>query len=308
MTQCRDRLAESVRITPEREAVDLLSEIDRTYGLVNLSADKGVEAALAPAAMPFIPDQRKAIEAAQKEVAESLAFVGILPAGTYTFGAEEFVLSAGTEAVEIQLEALGGRDSSEPFSFLYVGPRLDLGAAFTAGGSPNVEAGVVSPPAFSGMGARLSAGVEMGLSPLMGLYAEVGYHGLTSSVDRSDKELLETDGRAYSGHQLRTGFLSLGPTLRFDALWLNVGPTVSMGVAQSTNPEESDRDNIMWVTSGPMATVGAQAGVSYSVMEVGRDLAAAVSVLGGAQHDSQRLYPWAQFAVTLGPVPRTVLP
>jgi hypothetical protein len=91
-------------------------------------------------------------------------------------------------------------------------------------------------------------------------------------------------------------------------LWLNVGPTVSMGVAQSTNPEESDRDNIMWVTSGPMATVGAQAGVSYSVMEVGRDLAAAVSLLGGAQHDSQRLYPWAQFAVTLGPVPRTVLP
>jgi hypothetical protein len=308
MTECRERLASSVRISPEREAVDLLSEIDRTYGLVDLAAEKGVDATLTPAAMPFVPDQRKAIESAQKAVKEDLSFEGLLPAGTYTYGGEEFVLNAGTEVVEIQLAALDGRDPTEPFSFLYVGPRLDLGAAFTVGGEPSVEAGVVSPPSFSGMGARLSAGVEMGLSPLLGLYAEVGYHGLTSSVDRADSELLEADGRAFSGHQLRTGFLSLGPTFRFDALWLNVGPTVSMGVAQSTNADESDRDNIMWVTSGPMATVGGQAGVSYSVMEVGRDLAAAVSLLGGAQHDSQRLYPWGQFAVTLGPVPRTVLP
>jgi len=306
MTKCRDRLAASVRISPEREAVDLLSEIDRTYGLVNLVSDSGMDVVLSPAAMPFIPDQRKSIESAQAAVQESGSFEGLLPSGTYTFGAEEFVLSAGTAVVEIQLESLGGRDSSEPFSFLYVGPRMDLGAAFTAGGSPTVEAGVTSPPAFSGMGARVSAGVEMGLSQIMGLYAEVGYHGLTSAVNRADSDLLEEDGRAYSGHQLRTGFLSVGPTLRFSSLWLNLGPTVSMGVAQSTNTDESDRDNIMWVTSGPMATVGAQAGLSYPVMEVGTGLAAAVSLLGGAQHDSQRLYPWGQFAVTLGPVPRAV--
>jgi hypothetical protein len=141
----------------------------------------------------------------------------------------------------------------------------------------------------------------------MGLYAEVGYHGLTSAVNRTDSDLLESEGRAYSGHQLRTGFLSIGPTLRFSSMWFNVGPTVSMGVAQSTNTDEDDRDNIMWVTSGPMATVGAQAGLSYPLMEVGTGLAAAVSLLGGAQHDSQRLYPWGQFALTLGPVPPVVI-
>jgi hypothetical protein len=308
MTACRERLAASVRINPEREAVDLLSEIDRTYGMVDLSADKAVEAVLAPAAMPFIPDQRKAIERAQAAVADSGEFEGILPAGAYTFGSEDFILSAGTDVVKIELKALAGRDPSEPFSFLYVGPRVDLGAVYTIGGEPNVDPGVVSPPGFSGMGARVSAGVEMGFSPLLGLYAEVGYHGLRSSVDRSDADLLEAEGRAFSGHTLRTGFLSIGPTFRFSDLWLNVGPTVSMGVAQATNPDESDRENIMWVTSGPMATVGAQAGLSYSVLEVGRDLAAAVSLLGGAQHDSQRLYPWGQFAVTLGPVPRKVVP
>lgn len=307
MTECRDRLAASVRISPEREAVELLSEIDRTYGLVNLAADSGMDVALSPAAMPFIPDQRKTIESAQAAVQEDGAFSGLLPAGAYTFGAEEFVLSAGSNVLEIQLESLAGRGSSEPFSFLYVGPRMDLGAAFTVGGAPTVAQGVTSPPAFSGMGARVSAGVEMGLSRVMGLYAEVGYHGLTSAVNRTDSDLLESDGRAYSGHQLRTGFLSIGPTLRFSSMWFNVGPTVSMGVAQSTNTDEDDRDNIMWVTSGPMATVGAQAGLSYPLMEVGTGLAAAVSLLGGAQHDSQRLYPWGQFALTLGPVPRAVI-
>ena len=134
MTNCRERLAASVRIKPEREAVALLEEIDRSYGLVDLSADKGVDATLAPAAMPFIPDQRKAIELAQAQVVETGAFEGILPAGTYTYGSEEFLLSAGTAAVEIQLKALSGRSSSEPFSFLYVGPRLDLGGACTMAG------------------------------------------------------------------------------------------------------------------------------------------------------------------------------
>ena len=308
MTSCRERLAASVRIKPEREAVGLLEEIDRSYGVVELSSDKGLEAALAPAAMPFIPDQRKAIEYAQAQVAENGAFEGILPAGTYTFGAEEFVLSAGTAVVQIELEALSGRSSSEPFAFLYVGPRLDLGGAFTIAGEPTVEDGASSPPGFTGMGARVAAGVEMGISPLLGLYAEVGYHGLTSAVDRNDSDLIEAEGRAYSGHTLRSGFLSLGPTLRFSDLWLNLGATVSMGVAQVTNTDEADRDNIMWVTSGPMATVGGQMSASYAVLEVGSDLAAAVSVLGGAQHDSQRLYPWGQVALTLGPVAQKVTP
>ena len=308
MTNCRERLAASVRIVPEREAVALLEEIDRSYGLVDLSADKGVDAVLAPAAMPFIPDQRKAIEFAQAQVGETGTFEGILPVGTYTYGAEEFLLSAGTAAVEIELKALSGRGSSEPFSFLYVGPRLDLGGAFTMAGEPTVDAGTSSPPGFNGMGARVAAGLEMGISPLLGFYAEVGYHGLTSSVDRSDSEQIESLGSAYSGHTIRSGFLSLGPTLRFSDLWLNLGGTVSMGVAQVTNTDESDRENIMWVTSGPMATVGGQASLSYAILEVGSDLAAAVSVLGGAQHDSQRLYPWGQVALTLGPVAQKGMP
>jgi len=306
MTACRERLASSVRLNPDREAVALLQEIDRTYGLVDLSSDKGLDPTLSPSMMPFIPDQKKAIENAQKQVEDTGSFEGILPAGTYTFGSEEFVLSAGTAVVEISLSALVGRDPSEPFSFLYVGPRVDLGGAYTLGGEPSVDAGVSSPPAFAGMGARASAGVEMGISPLIGLYAEVGYHGLTASVDRSDKAQLEAEGRAFSGHQLRTGFLSIGPTIRFDPVWINVGPTVSIGVAQATNTDEADRENIMWVTSGPMATVGGQVAVSYSILPMGRDLAAAVSLLGGAQHDSQRLYPWGQVALTLAPVPRKV--
>jgi hypothetical protein len=88
---------------------------------------------------------------------------------------------------------------------------------------------------------------------------------------------------------------------------VNLGPTVSLGVAQATNDDESDKDNIMWVTEGPMATVGGQIGFSYAVMEVGTNLAAAVSLLGGAQHDSQRLYPWGQVALTLGPVVEKVV-
>ena len=81
-----------------------------------------------------------------------------------------------------------------------------------------------------------------------------------------------------------------------------------MCIRDSTNTDEADRENIMWVTSGPMATVGGQASLSYAILEVGTDLAAAVSLLGGAQHDSQRLYPWGQVALTLGPVAQKGLP
>ena len=49
---------------------------------------------LAAKAMPFAPDQRNAIEAAQKAIKGNGKYKGWLPKGDYTLGAAEFTVQA----------------------------------------------------------------------------------------------------------------------------------------------------------------------------------------------------------------------
>jgi len=251
--------------------------------------------------MPFVPDQRGAIEIAQASILDERSFEGLLPAGTYTFGTETFVVVAGGPDIVIDV-LVGPAGDSDGLQFAYVGPRASVGAAFTQGGTPSVDPGVVSPPAFSGFGARAGVGVEVGMNESFGMFAEVGYHGLSSAVERSDSELIRTVGDAFSGNQLRTAYLAIGTTYRIAEISMSGGFVVGAGVAQATNPSEDEVDEMMWITSGTMATAGAQAGVGYDVMSMGEGLRGAVNLSGGAQHDSQRLFPWAQLSFSVGPV------
>jgi len=74
-----------------------------------------------------------------------------------------------------------------------------------------------------------------------------------------------------------------------------------MGVAQAMNEDESEAAELLWVTKGPMAAVGAQASLGYAVLDLGTSMEMLVSLTGGVQHDSQRAYPWAQAAMVLSP-------
>lgn len=69
-----------------------LRSVYANYGAVKLV--KGKKKALAPAAMPFAPDQRAAIEAAQKAIKARGKFKGWLPKGDYTLGAAKFTVKA----------------------------------------------------------------------------------------------------------------------------------------------------------------------------------------------------------------------
>jgi len=301
ITKCHYRLTMAVSMEGDRELVDLLSEIDTVYSTVRLSTDRTSAAELSPAMMPFVPDQRGAIELAQASITENRSFEGLLPAGNYTFGNESFVIVPGGPDIVIDV-LVGPSGDGGGLQFAYVGPRANLGAAFTQGGTPAVDTGVVSPPAFSGFGARAGVGVEVGMNESLGMFVEIGYHGLSSAVERSDSDLIASAGDAFSGNQLRTAYLALGSSYRLGDISLSGGLVVGAGVAQATNPDEAQVDELMWVTSGTMATAGAQAGLGYDVVSMGEGLRGALNLTGGAQHDSQRLYPWAQLAFAVGPV------
>jgi hypothetical protein len=298
MGPARDRLGEAVKTQPNPETIALIEEIDRVYGDVSLQVGKGAAVELKPAAMPFVPDQRKSIEVARAQLGETGVFDGLLPKGAYSLGEEQFVVEPGSSPVRVFIEAPPSerQEKMRDFSFAYVGPRVDIGPGYTRGSDPGAAG---APGAFGGVGARLGVGLEVGVNEKFGAYAEVGYQGLSSKVDSYRDELEALD--YYPGHQLRLGWFSIGPTYRMGDIWASAGLTIGAGVAQVIDEDAAVDENLLWNTSGPMLTAGGQASVSYGVYDIGSSLTMAVSVLGGLQSDSQRWYPWANLALTLAP-------
>jgi hypothetical protein len=99
-----DRLSAAAKIEGTREVIDWLWSIDTQYGRVELRTEPAGPSTLAIAAMPMVPDQRAAVEAAQRQVAETGAYSGMLPEGDYTFADQAFTVSAGPKAVTIVVQ------------------------------------------------------------------------------------------------------------------------------------------------------------------------------------------------------------
>ena len=87
VSAARSRLIAANAEREDRAVVDWLWEIDSHYNRVLLACDIG-RVELQPESMPFDPNQRKAVEYAQKEIAEKGMFDGYLPQGKYAFGKE----------------------------------------------------------------------------------------------------------------------------------------------------------------------------------------------------------------------------
>ena len=83
-------LAARVLRDDDPEVIESLWSIDTAFARVALKADPG--ATLSIAAMPFDPQQSRAITYAQAAVQESGAFVGLLPEGVYTLAGTSFVI------------------------------------------------------------------------------------------------------------------------------------------------------------------------------------------------------------------------
>ena len=303
------RLKLAAKVDGTREVIEWLSDLDANYGQVVIESKKKEDVALAPAAMPFAPDQRAAIEAAQAMVAEDGEYEGLLPKGEYNFGPEILTVVAGGDLVELVLvDERPPKAEREPFELAYIGPRATVGPAFTSAGEPSDvswDADAFQPHGFSGAGARLGVGLEAGLGEKLGVLAEVGYQG-GFGAGVSEEEISGAAGAPYEieGRKLNTGYGWLAGELRLGRLWLNAGPIWSVGSAYTSDIPSADEGapcvNCVVAARGTIMAAGGAGGAAFALTDIG-NLSGALSLLGGAQSDGSRLYTWGQLGFTLAP-------
>jgi hypothetical protein len=303
------RLKDAAKVEGTREVIEWLSDLDANYGQVRLESKKKEAVELAPAAMPFAPDQRAAIEAAQLQVTERGEYQGLLPKGSYSFGPEALDVVAGAELLELVLvDERPPKEEREPFELAYIGPRATLGPAFTSAGEPssvNWEADGFQPHGFSGAGARLGLGLEAGLGEKLAVLAEVGYHGGFGAAPSGDG-LGSGVGTPYEleGQKINTGYGWLAAEYRISKLWLQAGPLWSVGSAYTSDIPAADEGapcvNCVVAARGTIMAAGGAAGAAFALTDIG-NLSGALSLLGGAQSDGTRLYTWGQLGFTLAP-------
>lgn len=323
MTACRSRLDRAVKLEPSKDGVEWIADLDRRYGSVKIHIDSKFtgDRTIVPAVPPFAPDERQSIVLAAAAVSESRAYEGLLPAGDYSVAGQNVTVAAGAERVA-KLNVGPPPDApKEPFKLAYVGPRLELGVAFTSAGELNeagsgADAGLQA-ASFGGPGARVGVGLEIGLSPNFGVIAEVGYHNLFGSPTADGEKLEDNEQYVVAGNSMHMGFGWLAASIRAGNLWFAVGPLWGAGTGTVTGVagfcvdggtcEEfaapgGESARYQRVT-GDITAGGGAASLSYALMDLGK-LKGALTLGGGAQTDSFRLYPWGEVAFTVAPASR----
>lgn len=287
-----------------REVMEWLNDLNANYGQVQLANKTRKVASLTPSQMPFAPDKRNTIVAAQTDLAADGEYRGLLPAGEYQFGTLTFVVNAGQpEALYTYQEAKPPKGEQEPYKMAYVGLRADVAAAWLGAGAPGEADG--GPDAFSGFGPRVGVGLQAGLtrSGTVGVVVEVGYHGLFGGPPEGMEE--------EPGSRLQSGYLWLGPDLRFKKLDVAVGPVWSVGKAAVSGPSSGGYamyDEATGDWTAPLASryeatpmiIGPALGVSYALAKLG-SYQGALGLTGGTQFDSARMYSWGQVGLTVTP-------
>ena len=319
ITACRQRLGKAAKIDGNPEIISWLEDIDKSYGPVKIVFDPDFagEHVITPAVPPFAPDQRAAIGWVATYVAEGNNFEGILPAGEYDVSGVKVNVAVGAPQAVANVEPAAGT-KRKLVHLAYVGPRLDVGASVLCPGDAFdgavSDAGSLQPGSFGGVGARLGVGLEMGVSESFGIIAQVGYHNLFGAPLVEDPESAQYVVDANAVHM---GFGWLAANVRAGDLWIAAGPLYGIGAGTVTGLDSycaesgkcTDADGTVYSAtadaeyqrlSGTIMAGGGAASVSYAFVDIG-SLRGGVSVLGGAQTDLVRLYPWAQVAFTLAP-------
>jgi hypothetical protein len=319
VTAARERFARAASTSALPDALGPIAEIDASYGRVVIGFDArwSGKRELVAAEMPFAPDQRAAVELAQRRIAAGQDFEGLLPLGTYSVsGNTVTVLSGIGQTAELRL----GREVGAPRSggaIAYIGPRASVGVSFTAGtalstAGRSADAGLQA-EAFGGSGARVGAGLELGVTERFGVVAQVGYHNLFGAPTVDGERLRPNDQYTVAGNNLHMGYVWLAANARLGDLWVSGGPVWGAGVGAVTgvdgycvtdgNCEDislSEETAKYQRVSGTVLAGGVAASVGYALVDLG-PLRGALTLEGGAQTDSYRLYPWGQLAFTVAP-------
>jgi hypothetical protein len=249
-------------------------------------------------AMPFAPDQRKAIEYAIEVVSNTGSFKGMLPRGEYDISGKVLVVEPGTDEFQVvTVPKIKGRDADQPM-IRYANAVAILGPSFLftpAPTQPTVDSNgehQFAPKTLFGGGVQVQIGAELGLSyrePPIGLAATVGYGGAYG---------------ANSMHQI-SGWIA--GVIRPDEWRFAVGPTYNVVLGSGTGVAdwfERGQDPSRTTDSITFAGVayggGLQASAGYGVLDL--DKLRGIVELGTAwSTDGARSY--VGFGVRVGIVP-----
>jgi hypothetical protein len=302
----RARLERAIKVDPKKEALDAISQVDQAYGRVKITIDGkyGGDRTLAAAVPPFAPDERASIGFATNAVATGGGFEGMLPAGQYTIGGQQFTVVAGQDKPVATVDLSPPKKQTSSFQLAYVGPRAEVGVAFTSGGGSSASDTAAGP--FGGAGARLGLGVEAGITPTVGIVAEVGYHDLFGAATADGAPLDEVAEHPTSGNSLHMGYGWLGVNVRAGKLRLAAGPLFGAGKATVTGAScggaacDGFADSTHAVLTGDIKAGGGALGVSYALKDFGK-LESALALQGGAMTTGSRVFEWGQLGLTIAP-------
>lgn len=326
ITDVYARLIRARGVKKVEEAQNWISEIESSYGRAKVAVDERweAEAVLAPKVVPFAPDQRSAIGAAQGILKQTGLYDGLLPFGEYSVGSKTFTVQSegvveillipeGVSRARIPKNSTGRRD----------GFRIDVGSGFMQAGTPSdaSELGVQA-DGFGGVAVRAGVGWEVQVAENIGVLAQVGYHGLVGGSEGSEAfaDLLSDPYTDPTRDSLQLFYLWGAGTIWMGDVSLAIGPTWAGGFAKtagtlngcaSGSGKECESSGATYGgdgatgarVSGDVFTGGATAGLTFNLFDFPgmKNSRGGISLYGGAQSDLVRLYPWGQIAFSIAP-------
>ena len=326
ITDVYDRLIRARATEKREECQNWINQIDASYGRAKVAVDDRWEgeANLAPKQVPFAPDQRAAIGAAQGILKNTGLYEGLLPYGEYTVGDKTFTVTAeGVAELTLAPEGVARTRAPRTSNGRRDGMRVDLGGGVMQAGTPSDAAKLgVQADGFGGAAWRAGIGWEVELKERLGVMAQVGYQGLLGGSEGSSAvdDLVANPRTDPTQNSMQMLYVWGGATFWAGDLGLSFGPTWAGGRAQTAGTlngcvegsgSECTSSGAAYGAdgasgtrvSGNVYTGGATLGVTYNLfdfpgMKNGRG---GISLYGGAQSDLVRLYPWGQVAFSIAP-------
>ena len=314
VTSTYQRVKRAFTVDRTEEARTFIQDINAHYAPVDLKIDPKYEgpAGLTVAMLPFEPDQRAAIQAAQEKVVAERGFTGLLPLGEYAFGTTTITLTEAGAELEpkqaILAPAVASRNPKEPKAGggggadRHTGIRLDVGTGYAGGGGGTVTidgVGDLGVDGMAGLGLGGGLGFELGLTSSIGALVEVGYRGLLPG-GAPDASATSGTGTSKEGYGLFN--IWLAPSFWAGHLGIAAGPTWGIG---------SGKGNLLLTDGSPAAAtaasikaVGGELGVFYGLVPVkalGKANMFGLGVQGGYMGDGSLGYTFAQLSLGFGP-------
>lgn len=300
MWETYQRFSAAAALDPRPEIAEALQGFDQSYGRVRIQGDARRRPELHREAMPFAPDQRKAIEWAQEVLAGTGSFEGMLPLGDYEVGGQPFTVAPGSEWQVVAVGKVKGTAAVRQQGLVnYAGLVVTAGAGQQISPEPGAplltDTGrhQFAPHDISATGFSLAVGGELGLTyraPEAGLAATLGYAG-----GYGDDTLHGFN--AWLAAVVRPGEarIAVGPSY---ALFTGRGTGVASWFDVGHDPRRDPNEGLRyqgWSWGG-----GVQASVGYGLLDLG-SLRGLVELHGAWHTDGAR--PFGAVGLRVGVVP-----